>query len=73
MKKLATLMVFIAFAMNAFAQHASHCGNCENPYKKYTQNLPFAMPELKAVTWAAPVMAFTRCSKFVTVGFVMRA
>ena len=48
MKKLATLMVFIAFAMNAFAQHSSHCGNCENPYKKYTQNLPFAMPELKA-------------------------
>ena len=42
MKKLATLMVFIAFAMNAFAQHSSHCGNCENPYKKYTQNLPFA-------------------------------
>lgn len=41
-------MVLIAFAMNAFAQHASHCGNCENPYKKYTQNLPFAMPELKA-------------------------
>ena len=32
-----------------------------------------AIPELNAVTWAAPVSAFTRCSKLVTVGFSMRA
>ena len=31
-----------------FCLSAIFCLNAQNPYKKYTQNLPFAMPEVKA-------------------------
>lgn len=44
-----TLLVTIAIAMSANAQ-PSCCKDQQegNPYKKYTENLPFAMPEVKA-------------------------
>ena len=31
-----------------FCLSALLCLNAQNPYKKYTENLPFAMPEVKA-------------------------
>ena len=49
MKKLICLsLAVMAFVVTAGAQKASHCDKCDNPYKKYTENLPFAMPEVKA-------------------------
>ena len=49
-KIISTVLALVAFAVTASAQHQSHCNKCDNPYKKYTQNLPFAMPEVKAPT-----------------------
>ena len=49
MKRLfLSTLAAIAFVATASAQNPSHCGKCDNPYKKYTENLPFAMPEVKA-------------------------
>jgi len=52
MKKLICLLL-LGFTLTASAQkHACDkgkaCANCENPYKSYTQNLPFQMPEVAA-------------------------
>jgi polygalacturonase len=52
MKKLISLLL-LGVTLTASAQkHACDkgkpCAHCENPYKKYTANLPFTMPEVKA-------------------------
>ncbi len=44
MKKL----ILIALAFMTMTAQAQECCKGENPYKKYTQNLPFEMPEVKA-------------------------
>ena len=48
-KLLFTMLAAFAVSLSVYAQHDcrhSHCGG--NPYKKYTESLPFAMPEVKA-------------------------
>ena len=48
-KLLFTMLAAFAVSLGGYAQHEcghAHCGG--NPYKKYTENLPFAMPEVKA-------------------------
>ncbi len=52
MKKLICLLL-LCLTMTATAQkHAcekgKHCADCTNPYKHFTQNLPFQMPEVAA-------------------------
>ena len=50
MKKLISMMMLIAVALTATALLQACTGNKnnENPYKCYTQNLPFEMPEMAA-------------------------
>ena len=52
MKKLICLLL-LGVTLTASAQKhtcdkGKACANCENPYKRYTQNLPFTMPEVSA-------------------------
>ena len=52
MKKLICLLL-LGMTMTASAQKhtcdkGKPCANCENPYKQFTQNLPFQMPEVSA-------------------------
>ena len=55
MKKLISLLL-LGVTLSASAQkhnceHGKACANCENPYKHYTQQLPFQMPEVSAPTF----------------------
>ena len=52
MKKLFCLLL-LGVTLSASAQkhtcdNGKACANCENPYKRFTQNLPFKMPEVRA-------------------------
>ena len=52
MKKLICLLL-LGFTLNATAQKhtcdkGKPCAHCENPYKRYTKDLPFQMPEVAA-------------------------
>ena len=52
MRKLICLLL-LGVTLTALAQKhtcdkSKGCVNCENPYKRYTQNLPFTMPEVSA-------------------------
>ena len=52
MKKLICLLL-LGVALTATAQkhtcdNGKSCANCENPYKRYTKDLPFQMPEVSA-------------------------
>ena len=52
MKKLICLLL-LGVALTATAQkhtcdQGKPCANCENPYKHYTKDLPFQMPEVSA-------------------------
>ena len=65
MKKLLfTMLAAFAVSMGSYAQCCGQ-GHCENPYKKYTENLPFAMPEVKAPTFPDAVV---KISDFDAVG-----
>ena len=52
MKKLICLLL-LGVTLTASAQKHTHtekgktCAKCENPYKRYTQDLPFQMPDVQ--------------------------
>ena len=46
MKKL--FLLFVCLNSLCATLTAQTCAKCDNPYKKYTADLPFAMPEVKA-------------------------
>ena len=52
MKKLICLLLLgvtlTASAQKHNCEKGKACAKCENPYKRFTQNLPFQMPEVKA-------------------------
>lgn len=47
-KKLLALTLSALFVTMSASAQMSCCGQGDNPYKKYTENLPFPMPEVKA-------------------------
>ena len=52
MKKLICLLLLgvtlTASAQKHTCEQGKGCANCENPYKRFTKDLPFQMPEVKA-------------------------
>jgi len=63
-------MLLLGVTLNAMAQkhtcdNGKPCAHCDNPYKAYTRNLPFQMPEVKAPSFPDVVV---KVSDFNAVG-----